>query len=184
MAAQYVILALNPKMDANEWQQELAAEGLTVSAICPSGSDALKRLNAGDVDALLADDLLPGLMALHDYAGAAKVIVLAQAQSGMEPDWRALIGADHVLPVHTALHDLIGMIDKQTYSTITNRLTDLENRALRVMAEGLTDEEIGLRLGIGGKDLQNLLNVLLLKLGAASRVDVMVLARRWHLFGG
>lgn len=184
MAAQRVILAVNPEMDANEWRQKLAAERLIVSAFCASGGDALKRLNAGDVDALLADDLLPGLMMLHQYAGPAKIIVLAQALPDEEPDWRALIGADQVLPARTSLRDLTGMIEKQTHSIITNRLTNLENRALYVMAEGLTDEEIGLRLGIGGKDLRNLLDVLLLKLGAASQVDVMVLARRWHLFCG
>lgn len=179
-----MILALNPEMDANEWRQKLTAEGLIVFAVCTSGGDALKRLNAGDVDALLADDLLPGLMMLHQYAGPAKIIVLAQALPDEEPDWRALIGADQVLPARTSLRDLTGMIEKQTHSIITNRLTNLENRALYVMAEGLTDEEIGLRLGIGGKDLRNLLDVLLLKLGAASQVDVMVLARRWHLFCG
>lgn len=185
MAATRVILALNPGMNSNDWQQSLTAAGLDVTTICSHGADVLQRLNAGEADALLAGDLLPGLIWLQAYQGPAKIVILALASPSLEPDWRAWIGADRILPVKMTyaevaanIHSLLGQTEK---TIIPNRLTDSEPQVLCLLAEGLTDEEIGLRLGVGGNALQKLLDVMMIKLGASSRLEMMVSARRWHL---
>jgi DNA-binding NarL/FixJ family response regulator len=57
-------------------------------------------------------------------------------------------------------------------------LTGQERRVLDLVTEGLTNREIGQRLGIGEKTVKNYVTAVLLKLGVTSRTQAAVLGSR------
>ncbi|MDQ1286798.1 MAG: two-component system, NarL family, response regulator DevR [Actinomycetota bacterium] len=57
-------------------------------------------------------------------------------------------------------------------------LTGQERRVLDLVTEGLTNREIGHRLGIGEKTVKNYVTAVLLKLGVTSRTQAAVLGSR------
>jgi two-component system response regulator DevR len=57
-------------------------------------------------------------------------------------------------------------------------LTDQERRVLDLVAEGLTNRQIGTRLGLAEKTVKNYVSSLLAKLGLASRTQAAIYATR------
>jgi len=70
------------------------------------------------------------------------------------------------------------------HSTVAEQLSERERGVLRLLATGLTNAEIGERLGLAEGTVRNNVSAIFAKLGVADRAQATALAWRYGLVGG
>ena len=118
---------------------------------------ALRRGAAG----FLLKDTEPEQLAHYIRALAAGGVVLSPRASRVLLDDRAGVGAS---------------LDEGARRVAT--LTDQEQQVLRLVAEGLSNAEIGDQLTVGAGTVKDRVSAILAKLGVASRVQAALAAQR------
>jgi two-component system nitrate/nitrite response regulator NarL len=138
--------------------EELGAEapGTPVAVITDAASVIADALNAG-ASAVLPADTSPAMLAVALGATAAGLVVLGRDQ------------ASGLLPPGTDGDEVFRPIE---------RLTPREAEVLQLLARGLTNAEIGSRLGVSEHTSKFHVGAVLGKLGARSRAEAVAVASR------
>jgi two-component system response regulator DevR len=185
----------------------LQDEGFDVVGEAGTAADALIRVRALRPDVAILDARLPdgsGIDVCRDVRSADPSIACLILTSYDDDDalFAAIMAgaAGYVLKqVHgTDLVDAIrrvaagqSLLDPAVTTRVLERLregprrdprlaslTDQERRVLDLVAEGLTNRQIGTRLGLAEKTVKNYVSSLLAKLGLASRTQAAIYATR------
>jgi two-component system, NarL family, response regulator DevR len=185
----------------------LQDEGFEVVGEAGTAADALIRVRALRPDVAILDARLPdgsGIDVCRDLRSADPSIACLILTSYDDDDalFAAIMAgaAGYVLKqVHgTDLVDAIrrvaagqSLLDPAVTARVLERLregprrdprlaslTDQERRVLDLVAEGLTNRQIGTRLGLAEKTVKNYVSSLLAKLGLASRTQAAIYATR------
>jgi two-component system response regulator DevR len=185
----------------------LQDEGFDVVGEAGNAADALIRVRALRPDVAILDARLPdgsGIDVCRDVRSADPSIACLILTSYDDDDalFAAIMAgaAGYVLKqVHgTDLVDAIrrvaagqSLLDPAVTTRVLERLregprrdprlaslTDQERRVLDLVAEGLTNRQIGTRLGLAEKTVKNYVSSLLAKLGLASRTQAAIYATR------
>jgi two-component system response regulator DevR len=185
----------------------LQDEGFDVIGEAGNAADALVRVRALRPDVAILDARLPdgsGIDVCRDVRSADPSIACLILTSYDDDDalFAAIMAgaAGYVLKqVHgTDLVDAIrrvaagqSLLDPAVTNRVLERLregprrdprlaslTDQERRVLDLVAEGLTNRQIGTRLGLAEKTVKNYVSSLLAKLGLASRTQAAIYATR------
>ena len=185
----------------------LEDEGFEVIGEAGTAAEALVRVRALRPDVAILDARLPdgsGIDVCRDVRSADPSIACLILTSYDDDDalFAAIMAgaAGYVLKqVHgTDLVDAIrrvaagqSLLDPAVTARVLERLregprrdprlstlTDQERRVLDLVAEGLTNRQIGTRLGLAEKTVKNYVSSLLAKLGLASRTQAAIYATR------
>jgi DNA-binding NarL/FixJ family response regulator len=185
----------------------LTDEGFDVIGEAGTAAEALVRVRALRPDVAILDARLPdgsGIDVCRDVRSADPSIACLILTSYDDDDalFAAIMAgaAGYVLKqVHgTDLVDAIrrvaagqSLLDPAVTARVLERLregprrdprlstlTDQERRVLDLVAEGLTNRQIGTRLGLAEKTVKNYVSSLLAKLGLASRTQAAIYATR------
>jgi RNA polymerase sigma factor (sigma-70 family) len=187
-------------------QTLLAAGGFDVVGESGSAREASRRIPALKPQVMLLDvqladgsgievcrhvrDQDPSIRALmvttydDDTARLAAVVagasgfVLKQIHGGELVDAVRRIARGQSLVGGPQNADVVAQAAARRASSSLDRLTAQERRVLGLVAEGLTNRQIGQRLGIGEKTVKNHVTRVLLKLGFARRTQAAVFLTR------
>lgn len=184
-----------------------AAGELRVVGTAARASAALPSLRAGPPDVVLLDldlgdeDGLEWLPRIVEAAPAARVLILTGVRDGAREDAALSLGARGFVRKDVPAEDLLRAIRTVAEGGLwfdpgrlagrpagpadpLAALTPRERDIVRLVGEGLRNEEIARRLGIGDKTVRNHLTAVFDKAGVNGRLELAVLALRHGLAGG
>jgi DNA-binding NarL/FixJ family response regulator len=202
-----VVLVDNHEIVRRGLKELLQDEGFDVVGEAGNAADALIRVRALRPDVAILDARLPdgsGIDVCRDVRSADPSIACLILTSYDDDDelFAAIMAgaAGYVLKqLHgTDLVDAIrrvaagqSLLDPAMTTRVLDRLregprrdprlaslTEQERRVLDLVAEGLTNRQIGTRLGLAEKTVKNYVSSLLAKLGLASRTQAAIYATR------
>jgi DNA-binding NarL/FixJ family response regulator len=179
--------------------------GITVAGEAGSVAEALARVPAVRPDVLVADMRLPdgngaevcrllrarvpGLRALILTSYADEEAMAAAARAGVsgyllkQVRGPALVSAVRTVAAGGTLLDTDGQLAIASHPRRAAEdgdrlahLTDQERTVLRLIGEGLTNRQIGVRMGLAEKTVKNYTSHLLAKLGLERRTQAAILA--------
>lgn len=182
----------------------LGAGGITVLARAADGGDALAQIEKHQPDVAVVDALMPvisGIEVIRRAAVAtpATAIVLYTGYGSAAMLAEALdAGARGFVLKGSPLDDLLQAVravaagnqyvDPSLSGTLLSsevsrppRLTQRERDVLALLADGLSNDEIGRRLSISVETVRTHLRKAMTKLGSASRTQAVATALRLHL---
>ena len=173
-------------------------DGVEVGGFAGMGEDWSALARADDADVVVAD---LGTLESNEpplFGGDVPIVALvgdlAQARAALAAGARGVLARDAdpeqlqaaLLAVHHGLlvvDDIAGPLVRPRASALptAETLTPRETEALQLLSEGLSNRQIGERLGIGERTAKFHVNSILAKLGALSRTEAVVLAARLGL---
>lgn len=181
---------------------ELAGD-ITVVAVARSGSDAALLLASPELDVLILDlDLGAGpsgleLLGARPSGGGPPVIVVSAARTPSLVRAALERGASGYLAKTADVEEIVlaartvasggtwyRTADIQALTSAPRPPSGRELGVLALVAGGLTNDEIGLRLGLSVKTVESHLRRLFDRYGVASRTELAVLALREGWVGG
>lgn len=115
-------------------------------------------------------------------AGASG-FVLKQIRSAELVDAVRLVAAGERLLDEESVRAAIVAAEDGTRGALPTHLSPQERRVLGLIAEGMSNKQIGEQLGIREKTVKNYVTSLLLKLGLQRRTQAAVLVTRWKEIG-
>jgi two-component system nitrate/nitrite response regulator NarL len=182
----------------------LEANGVEVVAVAPNGEEAVRLATEHEPDAALVDFRMPKLAGgelvkqLREASPSTTVVVYTAEADGHVADEVLRAGASGVVlkeaPLVDVLRALESTVSGRTYVDPALaaeallrpknggvRLTDRERDVLVHLAEGLSHDEIGKRLGISGETVRTHVQKACERLGAATRTQAVATALRLGL---
>lgn len=173
-------------------------EGVDVAGYATLDDDWSALARADDADLVVADLGAGEAAELPAFAPDVPVLSLvgdsAQARGALAAGARGVLARDaqpaRLLAALWAVHrgllvvdDIAGPLVRPRSSILptAETLTPRETEALQLLSEGLSNRQIGERLGIGERTAKFHVNSILAKLGALSRTEAVVLAARLGL---
>ena len=184
--------------------ETLAGAGITVVARAGDGAEALNRIQQHRPDVAVVDAMMPRLSGIEVvrraavaapetaivlYTGFGSAAMLAEAldagargfvlkESPLDDLVQAVrsvaAGAQYVDPLLSGT--LLGV-----ESARLPKLTQREREVLALLADGLSNDDIGARLAISGETVRTHLRKAMTKLGATTRTQAVATALRLHL---
>lgn len=186
-----------------------ASAGMHVIGAAASASGALRELQANPPDVVLLDldlgdeDGLEWLPRLRDAAPTARVLILTALRVAGRDEAAFRAGARGFVPKDAAPEVLLRAIREVAAGRPwfearvldrshgppragpggdpLSRLTDRERALVALVAEGLHNQQIALRLGITEKTVRNQLTAVFDKIGVSGRLELIVFAHRHGL---
>ncbi len=162
-----------------------------IVSLARSGDEALTFLRQGsDVDVILLDIMMPDMDGYETFANIRKIskyvntpIIFLSASADSESEIRGLeIGASDYLSKPFNKDVLLARIilriktanrlDEVRLSELAKKLSDTETQALRLIALGYGNEEIGTKLGYSYGYVKQVVSRILKKLDMNSRRDI------------
>ena len=173
-------------------------DGVEVVGYAGLGDDWAALARADDADLVIADLETGEANGAPLFGGDVPIVAfvgdLAQARAALAAGARGVLARDTeperlqaaLLAVHRGLlvvDDIAGPLVRPRASVLptAETLTPRETEALQLLSEGLSNRQIGERLGIGERTAKFHVNSILAKLGALSRTEAVVLAARLGL---
>jgi DNA-binding NarL/FixJ family response regulator len=157
-----------------------------------TGDEALEQARRNEPRLVILEIALQGLCGYevchrlrHEFGERLPIIFLSgERRESFDRVAGLLIGADDYLVKPVAADELLARVRRLVGRTplvgaaIASKLTRRELEVLRLLAEGLTQREIALRLFITPKTVGTHIEHVLRKLGVASRAQAVALAYR------
>jgi DNA-binding NarL/FixJ family response regulator len=186
-------------------QSLLLDASIRVIAEGSTGPDAIRLAKQHMPDVMLLDISMPGngieaAAAIANLSNAPKIAMLTVSEAGHDviraveagavgyilkgivaPDLIAVIksiSAGECFMSPNLSLNLLNSIRKTTKTNLMQSLSRQEERALQLVAEGLSNREIGERLGIREKTVKYHMSSILKKLNVRNRVEAALLARK------
>jgi DNA-binding NarL/FixJ family response regulator len=170
-----------------------AMSGIEIAGTAASVAEAVQLIRATPVEVLLLDIRLgadSGLRLLQeDLAGAPSIpaiVVLSAYDYPQYAEAALRLGAAGFVLKTAPISDLVDAIRRAAAGGLAfavrppgvGRLTERELDVVRLLVEGRSNDEIGARLGIGGKTVETHLGRLYARFGIASRTELATRAVR------
>ena len=177
----------------------LEARGIKIVARALDGRDALERIAAQQPEVALVDFGLPNLKGA-EAAGAIRKVApntavifftghadLPHATAALDAGARGFVLKEAPLWELARAIEVVGAggcyVDSAfagalMESGVARLLTSAERELLRLVADGLSDDEIGERLFLSGHTVEKRLVMVMAKLGVATRIEAAALALR------
>ena len=180
----------------------LEAWGIEIVARALDGRDALERIAAQQPEVALVDLGLPNLNgaeavgAIRRAAPETAVIFftghadLVRATAALDAGARGFVLKEAPLWELARAIEIVGaggcyvdpaVAGALTESGVARLLTSAEREFLRLVADGLTNDEIGERLFLSGHTVEKRLAKVMAKLGVATRTEAVALALRQQI---
>lgn len=182
----------------------LEAQGIEIVARALDGRDALERIAAQQPEVALVDLGLPNLSG-PDAAGTIRKVApdtaviffaghadLVHATAALDAGARGFVLKEAPLWELARAIEVVGAggcyVDPAfagalRESGVARLLTSAERELLRLVADGLTNDEIGERLFRSGHTVEKRLATVTAKLGVATRAEAVALALRQRIIG-
>jgi len=160
---------------------------IEVSAAAANGAEALACLESSCVDVVLLDIGLPDidgmrlLPEIRERCPEAKTLVLTMHAAAEYSNAAIERGASGVLVKSAPLERVIDAIRKVHHGEVLRRgsvLSDREQEVLGHVAEGISNQEIALAMGLQAKTVEGYCQRLMDKLAIHTRAGLMAYARR------
>ncbi len=180
----------------------LEARGIEIVARAIEGRDALARIAEQQPQVALVDLGLPNLSgavaanSIRKVAPDTAVIIftghaeLGQATAALDAGARGFVLKEAPLCELARAIEVVGSggcyVDPAfagalMESGVARLLTATERELLRLVADGLTNDEVGERIFLSGHTVQKRLATVMAKLGVGTRTEAVALALRQHI---
>ena len=171
--------------------------GLRVSAALSSGAQAIEELSRTRADVVLLDlrlgtaNGLDVLVQIKAEPNAPKVLIVSSHEGDAMVRRAIACGADGYVSKSVSSAELVAAIrrvqggrcaispdiaNKMAYTLNEPALTEREIKILEHIAAGLSNKEVGAKLGVSEKTIKNRLISMFLKLNASDRTHAVVIA--------
>jgi DNA-binding NarL/FixJ family response regulator len=157
-----------------------------------SGEEALEAAHRRRPRLMLLEVCLPGICGYEvcrrlrdEYAESVSIILLSGTRTeSFDRVGATLLGADDYLCKPISVDDFLARVERLLRHAAVNpgaQLTPRERDVLGLLAQGLSQREIGERLCISEKTVGTHIGHIFSKLGVRNRVEAIALANRRHL---